>query len=73
MNKRKFVSTNSDNLLHINLKNYYFKRYEFHELCMIFPLMSEQELNDLADDIRENNLFDPITLYEGKILDGKCR
>ena len=44
--------------------------YEFHELCQIFPRCTDEELQLLVSDIRENGLLTPITLYEGKILDG---
>jgi hypothetical protein len=47
--------------------------YEFHELCCIFPQCSDEELQLLVSDIRENGLQIPITLYEGKILDGRNR
>jgi hypothetical protein len=47
--------------------------YEFHELCCIFPRCTDEELQLLVSDIRENGLLTPITLYEGKILDGRNR
>ena len=47
--------------------------YEFHELCRIFPRCTDEELQLLVSDIRENGLLTPITLYEGKILDGRNR
>ena len=47
--------------------------YEFHELCCIFPRCSDEELQLLISDIRENGLLTPITRYEGKILDGRNR
>jgi len=47
--------------------------YEFHELCRIFPRCTDEELQLLVSDIRENGLQTPITLYEGKILDGRNR
>jgi hypothetical protein len=47
--------------------------YEFHELCLLFPRCTDEELQLLVSDIRENGLLTPITLYEGKILDGRNR
>ena len=46
---------------------------EFHPLANIFPLMSEAEISDLAEDIKKNGLAEPIFIYEGKILDGRNR
>lgn len=47
--------------------------YEYHELANIFPLLEGSEFEELVDDIRENGLRQPVTLYEGKILDGRNR
>ena len=47
--------------------------YDFHELCCIFPRCSDEELQLLVVDIRENGLQIPVTLYEEKILDGRNR
>jgi hypothetical protein len=55
-----------------NLRSFY-NPYEFHELCCIFPRCSDEELQLLVSDIRENGLQIPITLFEGKILDGRNR
>jgi ParB-like chromosome segregation protein Spo0J len=48
-------------------------QYEFHELCQIFPRCTDEELQLLVSDIRENGLQIPITLKDGKILDGRNR
>jgi N6-adenosine-specific RNA methylase IME4 len=47
--------------------------WELHELCRLFPPMSEEQLNALTDDIRDNGLRQPIVIYENKILDGRHR
>jgi ParB-like nuclease domain len=44
-----------------------------HPLADIFPLLDEDGLRALAEDIRANGLREPIVLYEGQILDGRCR
>jgi ParB-like chromosome segregation protein Spo0J len=46
---------------------------EYHPLANLFPLLGETEIQTLADDIRSNGLNVPITMYEGKILDGRNR
>jgi hypothetical protein len=45
----------------------------FHKLAEAFPLLGEGELAELADDIRQHGLREPITLYHGAILDGRNR
>jgi hypothetical protein len=44
-----------------------------HPLATIFPPLNEQELAGLADDIAVNGLREPVTIYEGLILDGRNR
>lgn len=46
---------------------------EIHEVCNIFPEMSESEFEELVADIRENGLREPIKTYKSKIIDGKSR
>jgi ParB-like chromosome segregation protein Spo0J len=45
----------------------------FHPLAQIFPLLSDDGLQALANDIAQHGLLDEIVLYEGEILDGRCR
>jgi ParB-like nuclease domain len=47
--------------------------YEFHPLAVIFPMLDDDELKALAEDIKAKGLTEPITLYEGKVLDGRNR
>ena len=47
--------------------------FDFHPLADIFPLLQSDDLRDLATDIRERGLIEPITIHEGKILDGRNR
>ncbi|SRR5581483_2293308 len=49
------------------------QEYEFHEACLLFPLMEEAELQELADDIKQNGLKEPIALLDGKVIDGRNR
>jgi len=49
--------------------------YEFHPAASMFALMTIEsaEFGELVGDIREHGLLEPITLHEGKILDGRNR
>lgn len=44
-----------------------------HKLANIIPPMSEEEYQELKEDIRANGLEVPIVLYEGKVLEGRHR
>jgi hypothetical protein len=46
---------------------------KFHPVCELFPTMSDEELQALADDIRQNGQIHPILTYNGDIIDGKNR
>ena len=46
---------------------------EFHPLANIFPKMTDEELNDLGDDMLKHGQREPIWSYERKILDGRNR
>lgn len=46
---------------------------ENHPLAAMFPLLEGKEFSDLIISIKSNGLRDTITLYEGKILDGRNR
>jgi hypothetical protein len=45
----------------------------FHPLAAMFPLLGGKEFDALVADIQANGLREKITLYNGKILDGRNR
>jgi len=44
-----------------------------HPIADVWPMMEEDKLSELADDIRKNGQLVPVWLYDGKILDGRNR
>lgn len=44
-----------------------------HWAAMVFPIMDDEALGKLAEDIRENGLREPIVLLDGQVLDGRNR
>ena len=44
--------------------------YTFHPLADTFPMIGDDELRELAEDIQHHGLREPIVLFEVKILDG---
>lgn len=46
---------------------------EWHPVAEIFPMLDEEELRELADDIQKNGLREPIKLWHGMGLDGRNR
>lgn len=44
-----------------------------HPAADMFPMMGEDELRALAEDIRAHGLHERIVIHEGKILDGRNR
>jgi hypothetical protein len=50
------------------------QKLEFHELANEFPLIEGEELQKIAEGIKHNGfLLEPITLLDGKVLDGRNR
>ena len=47
--------------------------YKTHDLAELMPPMGDDEYNGLIDSIQRQGLLVPITIYEGKILDGRHR
>jgi hypothetical protein len=45
----------------------------FHPLADVLPLIESAEFDRLVADIREQGLLNPITVCDGKILDGRNR
>lgn len=48
-------------------------KFTVHPLAELIPPMSSREYADLKADLEANGQQEPITLYEGKILDGRHR
>jgi hypothetical protein len=46
---------------------------EVHELALAFPAYKEPDMDKLTIDVRDHGMREPVTLYEGKILDGRNR
>lgn len=44
-----------------------------HPIAELLPVMTEAELQHLADDIKAHGLHHPVVVYEGQILDGRHR
>lgn len=49
------------------------KLYANHPLAEIFPKLAPDEVRQLVQSVKENGLQKAITIYEGKILDGRHR
>ena len=47
---------------------------EIHPVADLFPMMTDDELNDLAEDILANGLIHPVVVdEEGRLVDGRNR
>ena len=44
-----------------------------HPAAALFPVLQGADLQELADDIREHGLLEPIELLDGAVLDGRSR
>jgi hypothetical protein len=47
--------------------------YEVHPAASLFPLMTDAEIDALAEDMAANGQREPIILFRGQILDGRNR
>ena len=48
-------------------------KYEMHPLADVVPPMTDEEYQELKADIKAHGLREPMTLHEGKVIDGKHR
>lgn len=46
---------------------------ETHEYAALFPMATDSELQEMAEDIRQRGLVCPIITLDGKVLDGRNR
>ena len=49
------------------------RRPPLHPACKIFPALGREDLQELADDIAENGLRNPIVMCNAKLLNGRNR
>jgi len=48
-------------------------KYEYHPAAEQFPLLDDERLSELTDDIRQHGQREAIRIYDGKIIDGRNR
>jgi hypothetical protein len=46
------------------------EKYTQHALSAAWPAMEQDDFTRLVESVKANGLFDPITLFEGEIIDG---
>jgi len=48
--------------------------FEFHDACLLFDEITDEDFADMVEDIRQHGLLTPITqLPDGRVIDGKNR
>ncbi len=50
-----------------------FNSFPISKYASIFPQLPDNELQELAEDIKRNGLREPITVHNGEIIDGRNR
>ena len=45
----------------------------YHPACLLFPKLTGPALDELAADIKDQGLIEPIVLLDDQVLDGKNR
>lgn len=48
-------------------------KLDIHPATALLPIMSDDDLNVLVEDIKQHGLMEPIIVHDGKILDGRSR
>jgi len=48
-------------------------KYRYHPACLLFPRFGDEELRELAANIKARGLLHDIITYQGQILDGRNR
>ena len=48
-------------------------KYDFHPAADLFPMMSDEELDALGEDMLQHAQREAIIIYRGQILDGRNR
>ncbi|MGO9235555.1 MAG: ParB N-terminal domain-containing protein [Methylocella sp.] len=48
-------------------------KYELHDLANLFPPMTDAEFSSLVDDVKKHGVREPITLFGGKVIEGRHR
>src|SRR5258705_856322 len=49
------------------------EEFKVHPVAEMFPMMSDEELDELAEDIKQNGQLLPIIVKDGLIIDGRNR
>lgn len=50
-----------------------YENLKFHPAAEIFPLLTEDDFDAFAEDVRVKGILEPIKLFEGMVIDGRNR